>query len=44
MVLSQANMTTSKFKYNNNFNYKGQSINILVWNKDYKFANKLKKT
>jgi len=23
------------FKYNNNFKYKGQSINILVWNKDY---------
>ncbi len=35
-------MTTSKLHYNNNFKYKGQSINILVWNKDYKFANKLK--
>jgi len=23
------------FKYNNNFKYKGQSINILVWNKDF---------
>ena len=28
--------------YNNNFKYKGQSINILVWNKDYKFPNKQK--
>jgi len=26
--------------YNNNFKYKGQSINILVWNKDYKFPKK----
>lgn len=25
----------NKFNYNNNFKYKGQSINILVWNKDY---------
>lgn len=26
----------NKFNYNKNFKYKGQSINILVWNKDYK--------
>jgi len=30
----------NKFNYNINFKYKGQSINILVWNKDYKFPNK----
>jgi hypothetical protein len=27
-------------KYNNNFKYTGQTISILVWNKDYKFPNK----
>jgi hypothetical protein len=26
----------AEFNYNKNFKYKGQSINILVWNKDYK--------
>ncbi len=26
----------NKYTYNNNFKYKGQSINILVWNKDFK--------
>jgi hypothetical protein len=26
----------NKYNYNNNFKYTGQSINILVWNKDYK--------
>jgi hypothetical protein len=26
------------FKYNNNFKYKGQSINILVWNKDFNWG------
>jgi hypothetical protein len=30
----------NKYTYNNNFKYKGQSINILVWNKDYKFPKK----
>ena len=34
-------MTTGKFNYNNNFKYTGQSINILVWNKDF---NPWKKT
>lgn len=33
----------NKYTYNNNFKYTGQSINILVWNKDYKFPNKTKK-
>ena len=28
------------FKYNNNFKYKGQSINILVWNKDFNLVDK----
>jgi hypothetical protein len=32
----------NKFNYNKNLKYKGQSINILVWNKDYKFPNKQK--
>ena len=32
----------NKFNYNKNFKYKGQSVNILVWNKDYKFPNKQK--
>ena len=27
----------NKFNYNKNFKYKGQSVNILVWNKDYKY-------
>ena len=27
----------NKFNYNKNLKYKGQSINILVWNKDYKY-------
>jgi len=26
----------NKYTYNNNLKYTGQSINILVWNKDYK--------
>ena len=30
----------NKYTYNNNFKYTGQSISILVWNKDYKFPNK----
>lgn len=31
----------SKYTYNNNFKYKGQSINILVWNRDYNPWKKL---
>ena len=30
----------NKYTYNNNFEYTGQTINILVWDKDYKFPNK----
>lgn len=31
----------NKFKYNKNFKYTGQTISILVWNKDYSFKNKI---
>ncbi len=30
----------NKYTYNNNFEYTGQTINILVWNKNYKFPKK----
>ena len=32
----------NKYTYNNNFKYKGQSINILVWNKDFNLVDKQK--